>query len=179
MRVPITVAVLATTVSVGPPALACTAIRGTPAEWVHHSEVILRVRAVEEHGTRIRGRLQHLRAADEATGRQFGTTVRFEVLEVLKGDASGETIEFEGELIERDDFNDRPAPYDFVRPGGRSGNCYAFGYKQGAEYLLLCRIRDRSLTPYWATLGATNEQLLGPDDKWLGWVRQQLKNARH
>jgi hypothetical protein len=169
--------VLATLVFVPASALACTGIMGTPVRWVRDSEVILRVRAVEEHGTRIRG-IQELRAWHDATGRQFGTTVQFEVLEVLKGQASVDAIELEGELTERDDPNDRPAPYDFVRPGGRSGNCFAFHYKKGAEYLLLCRIRDGSLTPHWATLGATNEQLFGSDDRWLGWVRQELKSAR-
>ena len=83
-------------------------------------------------------------------------------------------FELEGELTEENDPNDRPAPYDFVRPDGRSGNCYAFHYKRGAEYLLLCRIRNGALTPHWASLGATNEQLFGPDDSWLAWVREQL-----
>ena len=31
----------------------------------------------------------------------------------------------EGTLTQRDDFNDRPSPYDFVRPAGRSGSCFA------------------------------------------------------
>jgi hypothetical protein len=39
----------------------------------------------------------------------------------------------------RDDRNDRPVPYDFIRPGGRGGNCFALAYRPGAEYLLLLR----------------------------------------
>jgi len=179
MRLAIAIVVLGMIGCASAPALACTAIVGTPVTWVGDAEVILRVRAVEERGARIRGSFQERRAWLDATGRQFGTTVKFEVLEVLKGQKPEGAIEFEGELTERDDFNDRPAPYDFIRPGGRSGNCFAFHYKKGADYLLLCRIRDGRLTPHWAALGATNEQLIGPDDKWLGWVRQQLASPRH
>lgn len=179
MRVAIAIVVLATIGFPGPSAFACSAIMGTPATWVSDSEVILRVRAVEELGVRIRGSLQERRAWHNATDRQFGTTVKFEVLEVLKGQTPGDALELEGELTAQDDPNDRPVPYNFVRPGGRSGNCYAFYYRQGAEYLLLCRIRNGSLTPHWASLGATNEQLFGPDDKWLGWIRQELRSARH
>ena len=80
--------------------------RGTPATWVSGAEVILRARAVEERGSRIRGNVQESRAWYDATGRRLGTTVTFEVLEVLKGQTPGTAIELEGELTERDDFND-------------------------------------------------------------------------
>jgi len=40
--------------------------------------------------------------------------------------AGGELI-LNGQLEDRDDYNDRGVPYEFVRPGGRKGNCYAHG----------------------------------------------------
>ena len=159
-------------------AVPCSAIVGTPTTWVRDSDVIVRVRAVQELGSRVRGTLEERRERYAATGRQYGTSVKFVVLETLKGQAPLGAIELEGELTVGDDFNNRPVPYDFVRKAGRSGNCYAFQYKQGAEYLLICRIRNGLLTPHWAPMAATNEQLTGPDDDWLGWVRQQLASSR-
>jgi hypothetical protein len=84
------------------------------------------------------------------------TQVRFTILELLKGRLSSSTIEFNGALTDRDDRNDRPVPYDFIRPGGRRGNCFALTYRVGAEYLLLLRRSEHpsyaqpsELTPYW------------------------------
>ena len=88
MRVAIAIAVLGTIGFASAPALACTVVAGTPVTWVRESAVILRARAVEERGTRIRGSLQERRAWHDATGRRFGTTVKFEVLEVPKRAAS-------------------------------------------------------------------------------------------
>jgi hypothetical protein len=61
--------------------------------------------------------------------------------------------------------------------------CFALEYRRGAEYLLFLRRGDHSsyaqseqLTPYWAPLGPTNEQLFGGgSDPWLLWVRGQLR----
>lgn len=105
----------------------------------------------------------------------FDTTVTFGVLEVLKGTPPATVVAFEGRLTDGDDPNDRPVPYDWVRPGGRSGRCFAYVYKKGGEYLLFLRTRKGELTPYWATMAATNEELSGRDDKWLAWVRVHLK----
>ena len=109
------------------------------------------------------------------------TDVRFTVLEVLKGSVASRTLGFSGVAGERDDPNDHPVPYSFVRPGGRRGNCFAFEHRIGAEYLLLLkRTEPRSpdagnLTPYWAALGPVNEQLFaGADDPWCAWVRREL-----
>jgi hypothetical protein len=101
------------------------------------------------------------------------STIRFRVVEVLKGSAAVREIVLHGYLGERDDFNDRPAPYDFVRPGGRGGACIASTYRQGAEHLLFLPAPD-SDTPLWAPLAPVNEQLDGRDDRWLRWVRQHL-----
>jgi len=75
-------------------------------------------------------------------------------------------------------------PYDFIRPGGRWGNCFALTYRAGAEYMLLLRraeypssAQPNELTPYWAPLSPTNEQQIGgASDAWFVWVRQKLRN---
>lgn len=111
------------------------------------------------------------------------TQVRFAILEVLKGRLSASTIEFNGSLTDRDDRNDRAVPYDFIRPGGRAGNCFALTYRAGAEYLLLLRRAEQpayaqpiELTPYWAPLSPTNEQLIGgASDAWFVWVSHELR----
>jgi hypothetical protein len=109
--------------------------------------------------------------------------VRFRIVAVHKGTFAGSELTFNGRLEGRDDLNDRPVPYDHVRPGG-SGSCYALGYRQGAQYLLLLK-RSRpdgqtagDWTPYWAPLGPTNEQLRNESDPWLTWVVEQIKRRK-
>jgi hypothetical protein len=94
-------------------------------------------------------------------------------------------IEFNGVLEDRDDPNDEPVPYTFVRRGGRHGNCFALGYRLGAQYLLLLKRAEHpayaqrsELTPYWAPLAATNEQVFGQADRWLRWVEQELTKPK-
>ncbi len=110
------------------PASPCSMIgpSPTPAQLVEMATVIVRVRA--------EGLAAHAAAAE-----QFGTSQRisFAILAVLKGSLPSTAIEVSGTLEDRDDPNDRPVPYDFVRPDGRAGSCYATAYRQGAEYLLL------------------------------------------
>lgn len=139
------------------------------------AEVIVRVRAEGLSATP--GRAGSMAAS--------ATQVRFAILEVLKSRLSSSTIEFNGALTDRDDRNDRPVPYDFVRPGGRRGNCFALAYRAGAEYLLFLRrgehpayAQPSDLTPYWAPLMPANEQLFdGANDAWLAWVRQELRRG--
>lgn len=152
------------------PAYSCSVERVPSAsELVSRAEVIVRVRAEGQ-------------AATKATGLGFlpggSTQVRFLVLEILKGTLPAKTIAISGSLSEQHDPNDRPVPYDFVRPGGRHGNCFAITYRVGTEYLLMLArqshpayAESNDLTPYWAPLAATNEQVTGPDDRWLLWVR--------
>lgn len=105
------------------------------------------------------------------------STVRFRVEEVLWGPGFPAELVVNGVVEDRDDFNDVPLPYRFVRRGGRSGNCYAFGYRPGAQYLLFLRRYTEhgpALTPYYSPLGPVNEQVRGPDDPWLDWVRAYL-----
>lgn len=102
--------------------------------------------------------------------------LRFDVLEVVKGDRELTTVVLPGHLIDRDDFNDQSPPHQ-VRPSGRSGSCYTDEYRVGGEYLLvLKKSTDGTLwTTRWYPLGPVNEQLTGPDDPWLEWVRANLK----
>jgi hypothetical protein len=115
--------------------------------------------------------------------------VQFRVLSVLKGVYSGAAIELAGYADPGNDWNDRPVPYDFVRRGGRHGDCVAHNYRQGSQYLLLLRTQttttvsidagDRkvgALTPYWSALAPTNEQVHGADDPWVAWVRRQVSS---
>lgn len=155
------------------PAAPCSMVgpAPTPAQLVDKATVIVRARVDGFAGPGV---------APE----QIGATaqVRFTVLQVLKGSLSASAIDISGALEDRDDPNDGPVPYTFVRPGGRGGGCYATTYRQGAEYLLLLQeaidqrgTPTRTLTPYWYGLMPTNEQLLrGARDPWLVWVSHRL-----
>src|SRR6185503_20371718 len=71
-------------------------------------------------------------------------------------------------------------PYRFVRPGGRSGSCFANSYKKGAQFLLFLKrsnFRPETNTGFTiniSALGPTNEQLRGPGDPWIEWVKAYL-----
>lgn len=84
-----------------------------------------------------------------------------------------------GYLSERDDFKDRAVPYDFVRPGGRAGICFAGNYRTGAQFLLVLK-KDSSgeLTVNWYGLGPVNEQLHSDDDPWLLWIRDEVTREK-
>ena len=100
--------------------------------------------------------------------------VRFERIELLKAADSVPPIFAvnPGALVDLDEFNAHSVPYPVVRRSGLAGTCFATTYRRGAEYLLFMnRGADGSLTPYWAPLMPTNEQLRGPTDPWLLWVR--------
>ena len=157
-------------------ALACAVRMGTPTSWLADSAAIVRVRPLEE------------RRSPDAWGPGPwgpGTTVRFEVVEVLKGQVAP-VLEFEGELTDLDDPNPLPVPYSTARSMARGSYCFTFTYKRDGEYLLILGSRNDvrplrgsdskggGLTPYWAPMGATNEQLFGANDPWLAWVRAQL-----
>jgi hypothetical protein len=147
-----------------------------PSELVRDAEAIVFARA------------QGLSSVPGEEGGLIGakTKVRFAVLRVLKGELPAGELAFNGVLTARDDPNEKPVPYDFVRPGGRSGNCFALGYRQGADYLLLLRgsgqaadAQPRQLTPYWSALAPTNEQIFGGEnDAWFLWVARQLTVGR-
>ncbi len=103
--------------------------------------------------------------------------IRFDVLEVLRGPAI-EQLQIRGHLSPTDDYNDAPAPYTFVRPQGRHGDCFASMSRDGGEFLLVLKKHDAGYTPYWAALAAVNEQLRPDQDPWLVWVRQTIAKGR-
>ena len=101
------------------------------------------------------------------------TTVRFRIQQTLKG-TTQQTLELVGSLQPEDDFNDHTPPYQFVRPGGRDGSCWAYEYKQGASYLLFLKQTDGGYRVNWYPLGPVNEQVTGADDPWVWWVKGYL-----
>ena len=123
------------------------------------------------------------RAVGADSSVSFGATVstgrvRFERLEILKATDSVPLflVVNPAALIDQDEFNPQPVPYAIVRPSGLRGTCYATTYRRGAEYLLfMSRQPDGVLTPYWAPLMPTNEQLHGAADPWLLWVRARRR----
>ena len=151
------------------PGAACTVGGPTPRpeQIVAKATWVVRVKAVEYAEPPAD---EHIRTTGRAEA-----VVRFQVVEVLKGKGLTGDLELNGYLENRDDFNDRPVPYDFIRPGGRWGSCHANRYRAGAEYLLLLQKGEHGPTPDWSALSPTNEQLRGEDDEWLLWVRQRLK----
>jgi len=116
--------------------------------------------------------------------------VRFKIEEVLKGDSLTGTIVLNGFLTDKDDFNDQSVPYPGVRLGGRHGNCYAFNYKQGAQYLLFLKKASHIKWPRATTVftvdidpvAPVNEQLHSSDDPWVyyikGLVRELSENQK-
>lgn len=152
--------------------LACRAPRPSSTAMVSWAEIIVRAAAVEYVKAPV-GDLRQLNEPGDAE-------IEFSVKEILKGENVPSTIVLNGYLTGRDDFNDHPVPYDFVRPGGRGGSCSAYEYAQGAEFLLLLKKKiDGRLTIRWYALAPTNEQLHSADDPWVVWVKAQLKSPEH
>lgn len=149
-------------------AQACRAPRPSPLAVVSGAETIIRATATKYLKTPD-GNLRQLNEPGDAE-------IEFTVEEVLKGKPESSTIMLNGYLTDRDDFNDRPVPYDFVRPGGRGGSCSAYEYRQGAAFLLFLKEIDGKLTVRWYALAPTNEQLHPASDPWLAWVRERLKS---
>jgi hypothetical protein len=100
--------------------------------------------------------------------------VRFEITEVLRGSVQDRQLTLQGTLVDGDDFNPLPVPYRMVRLAGQRGDCFASEYRTGAEYLQLLTENWSGLTARWWPLAPSNEQLRGPDDPWLAWVRDRV-----
>jgi hypothetical protein len=148
-------------------AIACLLTRTDPHALVRDADVIVRVRA------------SALSDAPGPSSTRLGleSLVHLGVLEQLKGEALF-AITVAGTLSDRPDVNERPVPYGMVRRGGWHGGCFARNYQHGGEYLVLLKRVDGKLTPYWAPLGATNEQITGERDPWVVWVSDQLESVR-
>jgi hypothetical protein len=101
-------------------------------------------------------------------------SIRFDVIEVMRGRPLRELI-LAGELVDRDDFNRSPPPYQGARPNA-GGSCWAWPYKTGAQYLLMLeKEHTGGLTLERYPLAPVNEQLHSDDDPWLLWVRTRAK----
>jgi hypothetical protein len=137
----------------------------SPPELVQQTSLIVRARASD-----------YVVAPSPSDLALLGT-IRFEVLEVVKGTLSAREVQLRGYLSDRDDFNDRPVPYDFVRPEGRHGDCFASSYRKGAEHLLFLRFWDGRYSTNVAALAPVNEQLRGRNDAWLRWVRSEVERS--
>ena len=149
-------------------AFACSASPLSPDQLLTKSDVIVRATAINYR--RMPDGPYHTTGIPDSP-------IEFRVEEVLKGEDVPLTLVINGYLSDKDDFNDRPVPYNFVRGSGRRGSCYANDYKEGAPFLLFLKKSEAGLTPYWAALTPTNEQLSGADDEWLSWVRGHVDAA--
>jgi hypothetical protein len=103
------------------------------------------------------------------------------VVSVLKGRLPGKTLTFNGILTGSDERNPGTIPYQTARHSADAG-CFAMGYREGGYYLLFLKRGDhpayaqgQMLTPYWAPLAPSNEQLFGADDPWERWVSERLR----
>ena len=153
-------AAIPSTACLGPPPL-------SPSVLITRADVIVRAKTLQYVKTR----------REEMVELDFSSNgnIQFKVEEVLKGEGIPATLTIEGLLSVVDDFNDHPVPYDLVRPSGRHGFCEVYIYKKDAEFLLFLRKEEGKLTPYWASMSPTNEQLRSPDDAWLKWVKEYLQ----
>jgi hypothetical protein len=148
------------------PLEACTRIMPISIEgMLKGTDVIVRAIAGEYELPAIGERFRH--------GFQLGT-IRFTVVETLKGQATSGVVVLPGVLTERDDFNDHEPPSRFVRPEGRHGDCGATAYRRGAEFLLFLQQHDGRHRIFPEALGPVNEQLRGPEDAWRKWVKAML-----
>src|SRR2546423_7183568 len=124
--------------------LACRAPPPSPTAMVSRAEIIVRATAVEYVKSPV-GDLRQLNEPGDAE-------IDFRVKEILKGQTVPATIVLNGYLTARNDFNDRPVPYDFVRPGGRGGSFYPHWYMQGPDIFLILKkgngtVQNRSFLP--------------------------------
>lgn len=164
--------------SAATPALPCTVVGVvSPESLVERATLIVHARA--ERQTVMPGATSRLLLPGGPAFPSEGQ-IEFRVVRVLKGPLSpGDTVTLPGRVESRDDLNDGPVPYTFVRRGGRGGDCFASNYREAGDYLLLLNpSTNPSAGPWtsrWSGLSPTNEQLRGPDDPWLDWVGRQLK----
>jgi len=144
-----------------------------PDDLIRRAEVIVLATAVRER---------------TPTPLSMRSRVEFHAGAILKGRVSINLLPIPGSLVPADDFNDSPAPYTFVRPTGRRGSCFADTFKEGGQFLLMLRptreIRadpdpfEPELTPYWEALAPTDEQVTGPRDPWVRYVREVLTRSK-
>lgn len=149
-------------------AYACRPIeRPSAAKLLSGAEFIVRATAVK-YVREPKGEVRYLQTPNDAE-------IEFKVEEVIMGKKIPNTLVLNGYLTNKSDYNDEPVPYDFVRPGGRGGSCFAYEYQKGAQFLLFLERRENKFTLYPQALGPVNEQLRPVDDEWLAWVKDQVE----
>lgn len=155
---------LAITALAASPSCACSVLGKISGRTMFsQADVILRVKA-ERYAS--------------APSRDARGMIQFRTLETIRGTASSELL-LPGELVDADDWNDQPVPYDFVRRMGRGGSCFASFYREGGEFLLfLKKTKDGTLTTEWYPMGPVNEQLRSDNDAWLLWTREQQRKIQ-
>ncbi len=123
---------------------------------------------------------------DSRTSGIPASKVIFKIEEILKGDSLKGTIDLNGYLSNKDEFNDHPVPYNFVRQSGRAGSCYTNTYKQGAQFLLFLKSSDHVKWPGITTpftvnidpLAPVNEELHSPDDPWVYYIKGLIEGLK-
>jgi hypothetical protein len=153
---------------------ACSVLRiAPPEELVHDAELIVLATAIDYAGPP---------PGNSRTTGVPANRVRFRVDATLKGTHSAPDLALNGYLGGGDDWNENPVPYSFVRPGGRSGSCFANTYKTGGQFVLMLRRSGKStfegdteFTVNWGALAAVNEQVRSADDPWVRWVKEQIQ----
>jgi hypothetical protein len=148
----------------------CRTVPPSAQTLVSIADVVIRATAVK-YIREPRGDIRALHTPNDVE-------IEFRVEEVLKGKSVPTSLILNGYLTDRDDYNDRPVSYDFVRKGGRGGSCFAYEYKQGAEFLLFLKKADGKYTLQLYALAPINEQLRNKDDEWLIWVKNQLQTLK-
>ena len=136
---------------------ACTAMLKPIEQVIRDSDAIVRAQVV----------------ASEPRGRTDPGRITLRVVEVLKGSYDRPFVTVTGQIRGYPSDPARRPPYEQIDCVGRvpgCANCFAQSYKDGARYLLLLK----GGTPYWAPLSPTNEEVSGPDDPWVVWVKRQL-----
>lgn len=165
-RIPLVLSIVTAVLAFGDPLAACTRVMPISIEGLlEDADRIVRATASAYEVPAIGRRFRQ--------GFQLGT-IRFTVLETIKGQEPSALIVLPGVLTERDDFNDHEAPYSFVRPEGRHGDCGATAYRRGAEFLLFLEQIDGRYHILPEALAPVNEQLHDSNDAWLTWVKAVL-----
>ena len=140
------------------------------SDWVRSASLIVRARAATDHAI-----------VPSAGSGGFGSDgaplafIDFYILEVLKGDISETQLRLPGFLVDQDRFNHNPVPYSTIEA---AGSCYSDLYKRAGEYLLILFRQPTGAYSARVPLAPLNEQLRGPDDPWLRWVREELAKRR-
>lgn len=137
------------------------------AEFVDRAAVIVRAEAIGADSV----------AFSRGDSVRWFSGVRLAVREVIRDSVPGGQLVLPGRIVDDDDFNRRPVPYQIVRSSGQRGDCYASEYKLGAQYLLLLARNSRGLTVQWVPLAPVNEQIIGPEDAWVRWVRERANRV--